>query len=110
MPDNDIDLTAAIDAAARAYFEENAPITSAQHPWDQLTSAAIHQFRENMLPAVVAAAPLIAEHVRAQVAEEIGRVMTDPSRVRPRATDAEFATDLANDWQWCQMIARGESA
>jgi hypothetical protein len=90
---SDLDLTAAIEAITLD---------------DAIDAAWLDEdFRALVQRAVGIAAPLIAAQVRELVAQEIKQVMTDPERLRPLAADAEFGTDLANDWEWCQMIARG---
>lgn len=45
--------------------------------------------------------------VRAQIAADIRSTFTDPERRRPRDPAGEFATDLLNDWQWAELIAKG---
>ena len=69
----DLDLTDAVEAAARAWFERgqagrmdagrlNADGTHIR--WDQITDMDRHAYRELVLPIVHAAAPRIAEQVR----------------------------------------------
>jgi hypothetical protein len=64
---SDLDLTAAVEAAARGWFE-SAPFAP---PWDDLTPEIKHRARETVLPGITAAAPLIAAQVRVQIAAEL---------------------------------------
>jgi hypothetical protein len=63
---SDIDLTEAIEAAARGWFE-SAPFAP---PWDGMGPMVKHRAMETMLPGITAAAPLIEAQVREQIAEE----------------------------------------
>lgn len=45
---------------------------------------------------------------RERIASAIEATFSDPERVRPLVPTGEFATDLANDWQWAALIARRE--
>lgn len=63
-----IDLTEAVEAAARALCEEHAV---APTPWGDLDAAIKRDAREYVLPVVAAAAPVIEAAVRTQVAAEL---------------------------------------
>lgn len=64
---SNIDLTEAVEAAARGWFED-APFAP---PWDVLADGVKHRAHETMLPGVAAAAPVVEAAVRAQIASEI---------------------------------------
>ena len=69
---SDIDLSAAVEAAARAIFEAMWATEARPCPtWEDVPPPAKHHHRESVLPAVAAAAPLIEQAVREQVAAEI---------------------------------------
>ena len=46
-----------------------------------------------------------AEKGGRQIAFEIRQTFADPTRERPLRPDAEFRTDMADDPEWCAMIA-----
>lgn len=45
-----------------------------------------------------------------RIAQAIEATFADPDRERPRKAGAEFATDFANDAEWCAQIARAAAA
>lgn len=66
---SDLDLTEALDAAARAQYERQYPNTAL--PWDVMPAMNRHVAREMFLPPIAAAAPIIEAQVREQVAQAI---------------------------------------
>jgi hypothetical protein len=69
---SDLDLTAAVDAAARAIFEAMWASTAPPCPtWEDVPPPARHHHRESVLPAVAAAAEVIEQQVRERVAAEV---------------------------------------
>ena len=65
-----IDPTDAVELAARAVYEEER-LHRGGDPWLDLPPALCLAYREHVLPAVTAAAPVIEAAVRAQVAGEL---------------------------------------
>lgn len=62
-----------------------------------------------LIAALVATAEVAAQTRRdtlEEAATEIERIADDPDRRRPMRGDAEFPTDLANDFQWAILAIR----
>lgn len=103
---SDIDLTEAVDAAARVAWREDGEKSHGQ--WEAQTRMTRHVMREFITPVVAAAAPLIEAAVREQVAREIeaAEAAARASAIT-RPVVGPTRTDFANDWQWAARIARG---
>lgn len=69
-----LDLTVAVEAAARAWYDDGRPPGAA--PYDAIDRLIRHRVMESILPAVAAATPLIEAAVREQVAREVAEMST----------------------------------
>lgn len=79
----DLDLTDAVEAAARHHWEHRNPALA---PWDDVVTAnpgLAHAIREQFLPAVTAAAPVIAAAAiaRARVDLDLTETVEDVARL-----------------------------
>ena len=97
-----LDLTAAVDAAARGMWGGTPDPFERPRAWDDLAPSLQHRVREAALLAVTAAAPLIEAAVREQVAREIeaatGRMILDQCRGNGARSDAmEYAFGRLGD-------------
>lgn len=107
---SDLDLTEAVEAAARAWYEAKAAHFGLR-AWEDLDPLAQHAWREDAITAATAAAPLIEAQVRARVAAEIE---ARANGLDPSGDDwpeggfsAAFAADSMRD---AARIARGEAS
>lgn len=96
-----IDLSAAVEAAGRARFEGQFP--HAQAGWDSMPPINRHAWREVALPLIAAAAPLIEDAVRTQIAAEI------EAKGQRRALGATASDGWINAISVAARIARGDS-
>ena len=94
-----LDLTAAVEAAARGMWGGTPDPFERPREWDDVASGVRHSVREAALLAVTAAAPLIEAAVREQVAREIEALRTRPAAL----VDGRLAVGTA------ARIARGDS-
>lgn len=95
-----LDLTAAVDAAAAAHYEaqDAHAVGSYAVPFDELTATEpllAHAYREHIFEAVVAAAPHIAIAVLRRAAEELPLHQEDARRVLEDLED-EIRHDLGD--------------
>lgn len=75
----ELDLTEAVEAAARTLYEAQRASVSAADPmislvgvpWDQAPAIVQYEWRETVTPLITATAPLIAQQAREQAAQEI---------------------------------------
>lgn len=65
-----VDLTAALEAAARARWDQARAVASHLSAWEDLDAARQHRIREDLLPAVTAAAGVVEATVRADFASQ----------------------------------------
>lgn len=96
MPD--LDLTDATEMAAQAAWES----VPQRRLWISLDPVTQHNVRENVLPAVEAAAPLIAAKVRAHIAADI-------EAERPSEPFVLFDRTRDDAYVHAARIARGDS-
>ena len=104
---SELDLTEAVEAAARALYEatraeilaDNPTIPSGGVPWEQAPHLVQHEWREGMLPVVAAAAPVIEAAVWNAAADFV-----DAQR------DEDFGNDLRQVRDRLRSIARGADA
>jgi hypothetical protein len=104
MPD--LDLTAAVDAAARTSWERHRERTAGTvpagtenptPPWESLHPMGQHTMREAFLPVIAAAAPLIEAAVRERAARDV--------EAHADGCDGGFADGLGS----AARIVRGEA-
>lgn len=81
MTPADLDLTEAVDAAARADYDDARTRAPEGHPhkhitWDDAPPMVRHGWRDAVLLQVTAAAPLIERAVRERVAADIEAAAT----------------------------------
>jgi hypothetical protein len=98
-----LDLTAAVEAAARATAErQNGPGS-----WDGLDGYAKYMWRDGVLATVTAAAPLIAQQVAEQIAQAIERERREYGSIIGSQHSArgggilyglDWAADTAREW------------
>ena len=104
---SDIDLTEAVEEAARVRYERvRRDRSDSTPPWHEASPIHQHAWREGVLAEVTAAAPLIERQVREQIARDIEAAeqqMKASTIDRPKVGPGEFL----NDWQWAARIARG---
>jgi hypothetical protein len=107
---SDLDLTAAVDAAAEAWLQQSFPDWQGASPYTQ------NALRKIMLPPIATAAPFIERCVRERVASEIEahreavplrvtREADDPGRLNGVHFEATRAALAA-----AARIARGEAS
>lgn len=110
---SDLDLSAAIEAAASAWWAERAD--DGLGPWgtvDRITQRAV---RDSLLGPVVAAAPLIAAQVRAQIAADIEALAVTWDQYADRmARDGLFEQAstygrIADNYRNAAQTARGDA-
>lgn len=81
--------------------------------WSPTYTGIPFEHRKHLAAEVAASIAKHEQDVRAdereRVAVSIETTFSDPERRRPRKSDAEFATDLVTDVEWCAQIARADA-
>lgn len=100
----DLDLTAAVEAAARATYEHMYPGLS----WDDVPDDGRLWWRETVLVSITPAAPLIERQVRDLIAAQIEAAHAAYGPVHP---DGEHPMACIYEVsERCARIARGEAS
>lgn len=108
MRQTDIDLTEAVEAAARGYCDDLVPAVTI----DDLSAIQRHVIREQALSYVTHAAPHIERQVREQVAREIearlpAALVADIHSDEGWASDMQYARPHTYDGEWVGFCGQG---